>query len=141
VRFPRAVFGPVERRAFLRLAWILRSDTCRLRAEFSGDGGVEKLFEGFVRDIQEFSRATELRCPALLYTIHGVSTAGVSLRRSQPFPVFQRRTFTYIVGCGRVAGRHLGRNTLGSTTKVTHASGRVRAGRMEVTQSSRPCLA
>ena len=38
VRFPRTVFGPVERSAFLRLAWTLRSDTGRFRSKSSGDG-------------------------------------------------------------------------------------------------------
>ena len=43
LRFPRTVFGPVERSAFLRLAWTLRSDTGRFRCESSGEGGVEKI--------------------------------------------------------------------------------------------------
>jgi len=53
-------FRPGERSAFLRLAWILRSDTGRLRAEFSGDGGVEKFCEGSCRGMQNFSRRLDL---------------------------------------------------------------------------------
>jgi hypothetical protein len=59
VRLPRAVFGPVERSAFLRLAWILRSDTGLLRAEFSDDCGGREFLEGSCRDMRKFSRMTE----------------------------------------------------------------------------------
>ena len=49
-------FRPSGAKCVSRLAWILRSDTGRLRARFSGDGGVEDLCEGSSRDMRRFSR-------------------------------------------------------------------------------------
>lgn len=46
VRFPCAVLGPVERSAFLRLAWTLRSETGRLRPALSREDCLDKSFKG-----------------------------------------------------------------------------------------------
>ena len=54
--FPRALFGPVERSAFLRLASILRCDTGCSPAEFSGDGWIGRFCEVSDEDMPKLSK-------------------------------------------------------------------------------------
>src|SRR5437667_11621904 len=56
--FPRALFGPVERSAFLRLASILRCDTGCSPAEFSGNGWIGRFFEVSDEDMPKLSKCS-----------------------------------------------------------------------------------
>src|SRR5437870_9310579 len=56
--FPRALFGPVERSAFLRLASILRCNTGCSPAEFSGDGWIGRFCEVSDEDMPKLSRCS-----------------------------------------------------------------------------------
>jgi len=59
VPFPRVVFGPVERSAFLRLACTRRTDTGCLRGESSGEDWVDESLDDSGRDMQQFSQMSE----------------------------------------------------------------------------------
>src|SRR5438876_11922525 len=56
--FPRALFGPVERSAFLRLASILRCDTGCSPAELSGDGWIGRFCEVSDDDMPKLSKCS-----------------------------------------------------------------------------------